>query len=298
MTWRGWRDVLARVVHEAVEDKIMMVSAAVAFYAMLAFFPAMVAAIASYGLIFDAAEVSEQLRQLATYLPYTAARLIGEQLHQFATASGTELGSGLLLGLLGAFWSASSAFAALLEAVNLAYDEPDTEGFVSLRLRAFRFTAGALLGGAVLLALLMATSTAAGDGLVGTGLRWLLLATAAVGGLSVLYRRGPQRKPAKWRWVTTGAIVATVVYLVASSLLAFYVQRITNYEATYGAIGGAIVLMLWLFTTAFAVLLGAELNAELELQVALDTTKGPPKPVGDRGAEKADRVAPLSVSPP
>ena len=121
---------------------------------------------------------------------------------------------------------------------------------------------------------------------------------AAIGGLSVLYRRGPVRTPPQWRWVTTGAIVATLLCLVTTALLAIYVQRITDYEATYGAIGGAIVLMLWLFTSAFAVLLGAELNAELELQVAVDTTVGPARPVGRRGARKADEVAPLSVSPP
>lgn len=298
MTRRGWRDVLSRVVREVIDDKIAMVSAAVAFYAMLAFFPAMVAAIATYGIVFDAAEVRQQLRELATYLPYTAATLIGEQLHRFASASVTELGSGLVLGLLGALWTASSAFAALLEAVNLAYDEAESPCFVRLRLQAFRFTAGALVGGAVVLALLMAIGSVAGDGAIGTGLRWLLLAMAAIGGLSVLYRRGPVRTPPQWRWVTTGAIVATLLCLVTTALLAIYVQRITDYEATYGAIGGAIVLMLWLFTSAFAVLLGAELNAELELQVAVDTTVGPARPVGRRGARKADEVAPLSVSPP
>lgn len=291
MPARGWLDVFRRVAGEIVADRIVMVSAAVAFWAMLSIFPAIFAAVAVYGLVFDVQAIEGQLTELASYLPASAADLMGEQLRRLVASSADELGLRVVFGLLVALWTASTGTASLLEAVNLAYDEEEERSYVQLRLQALRITLGGLLGGATLLAVLMGISWLLGDRAIAMALRWLCLFLAAITGLAVLYRFAPEREPARWRWLAPGAAIATLLWLAASAAFAFYVRSVGDYEATYGALGGAIVLMLWLFATVFAILIGAEINAELESQIARDSTTGPAKPIGARGAVKADELS-------
>lgn len=291
MTWRGWREVVRRVGREIERDRVAMVSAAVAFYAMLALFPALLALISMYGLFFDRLAVEQQLVQLASYLPSSAAELIGEQLRRLVATSPNDLGLRFVLGVLVALWTASTGAAALLEAVNVAYDEDEDRGFVELRIEALSVTLVGIVAGAVLVGTLSTLSWWLGDSLVGQLLRWSVVAASAIGGFSALYRTAPSRRPAKWRWVAPGALLATILWVAVNASLALYVQSVTDYEATYGALGGAIVLLLWLFASVFVMLLGAELNAELEAQLARDSTEGSPEPVGARGAKKADEIA-------
>jgi len=297
MTWRGWKDVVTRVGKEIERDRVAMVSAAVAFYAMLAIFPAMLALIALYGLFFDRLAVEQQLAQLAGRLPASAAELVGGQLRRLVATSPDDLGFRFVVGVLVALWTASTGTASLLEAVNVAYDEDDnSRGFVQLRVVALRATLVALVAGAALVGSLSLVSWWLGDGFAARISRWTIVSASAVGGFTLLYRVAPNRRPPKWRWVMPGALLATLLWIGVNAGLALYVRTVSAYEATYGALGGAIVLLLWLFATVFVVLLGAELNAELEAQLARDTTEGPPSPIGERGAKKADEIAPLAAA--
>jgi membrane protein len=296
---KGWKDILARVRSEAKEDQLPLVSAAVAFYALLAIFPAMIALVTIYGLVADPADVERQLAGMSEMLPETAREVIGGQMRGLAGQSSGALSFGLVASLLGALWVASGGAFALIRAVNIAYDEEERRGFLKLRALALLFTlAGIVLFGVVvfLIGVLPAIFAFVGLGdVVQRALeigRWPLLAALAAFAISAVYRYAPCRTKPKWRWVTWGGAVAPVVWLGATALFSYYVSSFGNYQQTYGAIGGVIVLLLWLYITSFAVLFGAELDAEMEHQTTRDSTVGEPAPMGERGAQMADTVGP------
>ncbi len=295
---RGWWQVTRRAFKESSDDNVSMLAAGVAFFAFLAIFPALIAAITLYGLIADPAQVAQQVESLASSLPQEAQPIITDQLGSVASGSGGALTLGLIISVLAALWSASSGTSNLMAAVNLAYDEDDTRGFVKTRGVALLLTLGAIVFVLVTLTLVAVVPPvldALQLGLVGTILaqvvRWGLLVVLVVAALAVVYRVAPDRDSPKFSWVSTGAIVATVLWIIGSVLFSLYVNNFGSYNKTYGAIAGVVVLLLWLYLTSYIVLLGAEINAESERQTRRDTTKGDEAPMGERGAAAADQVA-------
>jgi membrane protein len=294
----GWWQILRRAWAEQQKDNVGLIAAGIAYYAFTALFPALIAAVTLYGLVADPAQVVEQTSSLTSSLPQDAKTLITGQLTTIANGSSGALGVGLVVGVLGALFSASGGVGSLIKAINIAYDEQETRGFVKLRSLALLLTVGAVLFVVVaigLIAVLPVVVKSIGLGAVGTAvafvLRWVGLVVGMTVALGVLYRLAPDRDAPKLRWVGLGAVVATVLWIVASAGLSLYVSHFGSYGKTYGALAGVVVLLLWLYITAFIVLLGAEINSESEQQTARDTTMGPELPMGQRQAVKADSVA-------
>jgi len=295
---RGWKDVLLRVKQDIKDDQISIIAAGVAFYSMLALFPTLIAAISIYGLFVDPAEAANHVKQLTDVMPDQAAALIGNQLTEVAKASSGAKLTSLILSILISLWSASSGMKALIEGVNIAYDEPETRGFIKLRGLALLLTIGAILVfglaiGAIAVFPALAGKLPGGQVLetVAGVLRWVILGAVIIGGLAVIFRLSPDRDQPRMKWVSSGAIMATVFWLLASIGFSFYADNFANYNKTYGSIGAVVILLFWLYITAFIILIGAELNGQLELQTRKDTTTGPEKPMGDRDAFAADKVA-------
>jgi membrane protein len=298
---KGWWDVAMRTKVEAKDDRVTLLSAGVAFYALLALVPALVALVSIYGLVADPSEVDEQVRDLLGAAPSEVREMISSQLSSITEEGSTGLGWAVVIGIVVALWSASSGVNNLIVAINAAYDEDDTRGFVKRRGLALLLTIGAIVFLVVAFAVIallpsMLADTGVGDaGRLAAGvLRWVLLFAGMLVALAILYRYSPDRDEPRWSWVTPGAILATVLWLVGSALFAFYAANFGKYNETYGSLGAVVVVMLWLFLTALAVILGAELNAELERQTARDTTKGPEVEMGERRATAADTHGPTA----
>src|ERR671916_1103826 len=294
---QGWREVLGRAMRDSQEHNISLLAAGVAFYAFLALFPALISLVTLVGLMADPVQITEQVRSFTVGLPQDSQQLISDQLAAITGSSGGALTMGLLVSLLLALWSASSGTSSLMTAVNLAYDEKEKRGFLKLRGVALLLTLGAVVFLVLTLALIAVVPVvlqAVPLGPVGTVLaqvlRWTLLFVLVVVGLAVLYRVTPDRNSPKLRWVALGSMVAAVLWLLGSAGFSLYVNTFGNYNKTYGALAGVIVLLLWLLLTCYVVLLGAEINAEAERQTACDTTIGEPRPMGQRGAVVADTM--------
>jgi membrane protein len=294
---RGWLQIVRRAWAENSADNMPIIGAGVAFFAFLALFPALIATISIYGLVASPETVSRQIESLSGQLPQEAQKLLSDQLNSIVDNSGGALTVSLIISILAALWSASGGTGNLITAVNLAYDEVETRGFVKRKLLALGLTLGAIVFVLVtfaLIAVVPAVLDALPLGIVGTilaqVLRWVLLLGVMAGALSVLYRVAPDRDAPKFRWVSLGSLVVTVIWAVISLLFSLYVNNFGSYDKTYGAIAGVIVLMLWLQLTVFLVLLGAEINSETEHQTAADTTEGEPQPMGQRDATMADEL--------
>jgi membrane protein len=293
---KGWMDIAKRTGKEVKQDQVPLLAAGVAFYVLLALFPAIIAGVSIYGLVADPQTVRDQIDKLTEMLSPSTADLVGEQIKQVTSGAGGALGLATVIGILTALWSASSGMKALITGVNLAYDEPEGRKFVKLRGLSILMTLGAMVLLAVALALIVgfpAVPDSWPTVLQWTAaiLRFVLLAVLLMAGLAALYRYAPDRDKPKWGWASPGSVVATVLWVLASVGFSIYVNAFGNYNKTYGALAGIIILMFWLYLTAFVVLVGAELNAEMELQTAKDTTAGPEQPLGERDAHAADHVA-------
>ncbi|MBW3619070.1 MAG: YihY/virulence factor BrkB family protein [Actinobacteria bacterium] len=295
----GWRQVAVRVKDEIKDDNVALMAGGVVFYAMLAIFPALIAAMTLWGLLADPATIQDQVASFTGGLPAGAASIIEQQVTEATSGDGRALGWGFAISLLGALWTASSGMKGLINATNTAYDEEETRSFLKLRGLALGLTFLGIvfmLFTLSLVAIVPAVLGTLGLGSLGETLvqwgRWPVLAVAVMTALSVLYRYAADRDEPKWRWTTPGSVIGTVVWLLASAAFALYVSLAgrESYVETYGALAGVIILMLWLFLTAFSVLLGAEINAELEHQTRRDTTSGRPRPRGSRDAYVADHV--------
>jgi membrane protein len=285
------------------EDQVPLLSAGVAFYALLSLFPLVIAGVSIYGLVADPKTVQDQIANLTKLLSPEAADLVGKQLVEVTNGAGGALGLATVIGILTALWSASSGMKALITGVNLAYDETETRKFVKLRGLAILFTLGAMVLMGVALAAIVGYPPIADN--LPTVLRWLvaiirflILGGLLVVALAVVYRYAPDRDEPKWTWVSWGSGIATLLWVVATIGFALYATFFGNYNKTYGALAGVIILMFWLFISAFVVLVGAELNTEMELQTAKDTTKGPEQPMGERGGHAADHVAESPAAQP
>jgi membrane protein len=294
---RGWLAVLKRVKRESVADNASLLAGGVAFFALLAIVPLLVAALAIWGLFANPSDATRLIRDLASGLPHSAQRLISDQLRSIAGRSNAGLSITAAVSLVIALWSASSGTKHLIEAVNAAYDEEDQRGSIKVRGLALMLTIGAVFFGLITIGLIAVLPSALADAGVPHTLRtvldalvWPVLAVMMVAALSLIYRLAPDRRDAKWHWVSWGAVAATVLWLAGSALFALYASNLGSYDKTYGSLGGVVVLMLWLYITALVIVLGAELNAELERQTEHDSTVGEPKPLGERHAVAADTL--------
>ena len=291
---RGWFQIVKRGWAEAKTDQVPLLGAGVAFYAFLALFPALIALVTLYGLFADPAVIAEQVNSL-TALPADVRQLIVDQINN---QNQSALGWAAVLSIALALFSASGGVNNLMTAINVAYDEDDKRHFLKKRLLALALTLGAIIFLVVMLGLVAVVpplvQNLLGDSPVVQFLllaaRWILLVVLVTAALAVLYRVAPDRDAPKMRWVSVGAGVATVLWLLASIGFSVYVATFGNYAKTYGVFAGIIVLLFWLWITSYAILLGAEINAEAEQQTAADTTQGPAQPIGERDAVKADTV--------
>jgi membrane protein len=293
----GWKQILRRVWRAISEDKLGMVAASVAFYALLALFPGIAGVISVYGLLADPAQVAHQFAALHSVLPDEAYRLVDGQMRDLVSRPSGTLGAGLVGAILLSVWSATKGTKALISALNIAYDEHEPRGVVRLNLLAFAMTLFLIVLVVVAVGLIVALPVVldfVGLGAIAEALvrwlRWPALAALVLFTLAVIYRYGPARRQASWHWVSWGSGFAVLLWLVASGLFSLYVSRFGNYNATYGSVGAVIVLLMWLFISAFVVLLGAEVNAEMERQTARDTTYHGTQPRGKRGAYVADHL--------
>jgi membrane protein len=294
---KGWKDVLWRTYAEVSQDRLVAVAAGVTFYTLLAIFPAIAAFVSVYGLFANPATVSDHLASLSGLLPGGAMDIIGEQVTRIASQDQGTLSFALLFSLGLSIWSANAGVKAMMDALNVVYDEEEKRGFLRLNLVSLSFTLGAIvmlivaMSAIVVLPVVLAYVGLGGatEWLIRLG-RWPLLLAVVVFGLAVLYRYGPSRRQAKWRWLTAGSLFAGIAWIAVSILFSWYVANFGSYNETYGSLGAVIGMMTWIWLSSIVVLVGAELNAEIEHQTAEDTTAGPDKPLGARGATMADNV--------
>ena len=294
----GWSSILRRLGRCLIRDDIWLRAAGVAFYTILAAVPALVVPVSIYGLIADPASVRDPLQMLGGLLPREASQFLADQMQAVAASSKVHLGAGLGGAVLAALWSGRSGASAIIAAINMAYGEHEQRSF--LRCQQVALTVGLttllfvvlafVLIALVPLAISVMPLSPTQRMLISLG-RWPALAALMVTGLGLLYRFAPCRRPAKWRWVSAGAITASLLWLSGSAAFSFYVEHAPSYGQTFGTLGAVMLLLTWLFLSAFAVLLGAELNAELERHTTLDTTDGADRPIGQRGAAAADTTA-------
>jgi membrane protein len=291
----GWKAILMRVKSEIKNDHLSLLAAGIAFKALLALFPALIAAITIWGLVASPEEISQQMEGFTDALPEEAAGIITDQMSQVAAGGTGALSLALIISLGIALWSASGGMAGLMEGCNAAYNEVDQRSFPIKRGMALALTVGAIVF--LILAIGLIAVVPAVLGIIGLGgaaetairiAQWPLLALLVMVALAVVYKVAPDREQPQLRWVSWGAVIATVLWLIGSAVFTLYVENFGNFGETYGTFAGIIILMLWLLLTAFVVLLGAEINAELERQTGHDSTTGDPAPLGERGAVSAD----------
>ena len=292
----GWKDVLWRTLKEINRDRLPRVAGGITFYTLLAIVPALAVFVSLYGLFADIGQVQTQLDQMATVIPADVVSILGDQMKRLAVERKANLSIAFALSLALSVWTASNATRALVDGVNIAYDELEKRNVIQLMAVTYAATFGMLVFLLLVTGLLVAAPIALR--MVGLGafeaiwvpLRWAVLLAAAAGAFTLLYRYGPCRSRARWRWVWPGGALASVLWLGGSLGFSWFLNNVANYDATYGSLGAVIGFMMWIWFSVMVVLLGAELNAEIEHQTALDSTTGPEKPLGARGATMADTV--------
>lgn len=293
----GLRDVIWRVIREVSEDRVTLIAAGVTFYLLLAIFPALAALVSLYGLVADPNILTQHLRMMAGLLPPGAFDLFSEQLAVLVAKPHGALGATFFLGLIIALWSTHSGTLALFDAMNVAYEEREKRDFIRLNLIALLFTLCALTLFAIVIGLMAVL-----PGLLAyiwldhyekeliLLARWPIFILLAMCAILTIYRFGPSREPARLRWMTWGAILTMLAWFAMSFALAYYLDHFANYNATYGTFGALIGFLIWMWLSVTILIIGAELNAELEHQTQKDTTTGTPLPIGLRGAYVADTV--------
>lgn len=292
---KGWKDILIRTGKEFSEDQVPMIAAGITFYTLLAMFPALAAFVALYGLFADVVEAQRHLQTLSVIVPPDMLDFLGEQMIRISSERDGGLSLTFITGLLLSIWSANGATKAMITGLNIAYEETEKRKFVAKTGTSLAFTLGFLVFGIFAFAVIAAVPAA--EPFIGsaaaTMIRWItwpiLLAVLGLG-LALLYRFGPSRDRVTWRWITWGSAVALVLWVAASAGFSIYVANFAHYEKTYGSLGAVIGFMMWVWLSSQVILLGGELNSEIEHQTAKDTTVGPEKPLGQRGATMADTV--------
>ena len=297
ITTKGWKDIGLRLKEEVTKDRISLVAGGSAFFLILALFPALAALVSLYGLIADPATLEQQIATLSGVLPGGALDILREELHRLVTQNNSSLGFAFVFTLLISLWSANNGIKTLFMAMNVAYDEEEKRSFIKLNLVSLGFTLLAMIGAVALVSATIVVPALIGLlGLGGTAswlitiLRWPLLLVLVGLGIAALYRWGPSRAPPRWRWISWGTLITALLWLIVSGLFSWYVANFGSYNATYGSLGAIIGFMMWTYISIFILLIGAELNSEIEHQVLADTTTGTPRAMGDRGAVKADTI--------
>ena len=294
----AWRDIAKRTYKRTWDDNIGLVAAGVAFYGFFALLSLLGLIVLAYGFVADPLTVIEHMQALTAVLPSDVAFVIGDQLMNAVRASEKTKGLGILLAFVVATYGGTNGAASVITALNIAYEEKEKRSLFRFYLLAVSMTLCAVV---VALSAIAATAALAylqhllpeaapSLVIVGKVLGYLLLALLAAAIASVLYRFGPSREDAKWRWITPGSLFAALTWLLLTWAFGIYVGRFTNYHA-YGSLGAVVALLSWMYLSAYAFIFGAELNSEIEHQTAKDSTTGSPEPMGTRGASAADNVA-------
>ena len=294
---RGWKDILLRVYVNISRHRIFALAAGMTYYSILAIFPAIAALVAIYGLFSNPTTIARHLDQLGGFLPGGALDVAREQLTRVALKGSHTLGATFLIGLATSLWSANAAMKSLFDTLNIVHGEEEKRGFITLNAISLGFTIGgvifvlAALGSVVVVPVILAYVglSDTGDLLLRIG-RWPAMYLVLTFALAVIYRYGPSRETARWRWITWGSAIAAILWLIVSGLFSWYAANFGKFNETYGSLGAVIGFMTWLWISAIVILLGAEIDAEIEHQTARDTTTGSPKPIGGRGARMADTV--------
>lgn len=294
---KGWRDILYRMYRAISEDRILLTSAGATFYMLLSLVPTLTAFVSIYGIFNNRANVLDHVELLSGIVPPGALQIIRDQLTRLTTESNDKLGIWVVIALALALWSASAGVKAMFEAMNIAYHEKERRNFFKLNAVALLFTLGGAIAALLVAAVVLIMPVLIGYVPGGEGLEWtiriaayiaMLLVLAA--GVGALYRWGASREGAKWRWITPGALLAVVGLGLTSIIFSWYVTNFSDDNATYGSLGAVIGLMTWLWISVTVVIVGAELNSEIEHQTARDSTTGPDLPLGERGAHMADTI--------
>lgn len=293
----GWKDTLTRVKNDLKDDHVSMVSAAMAYYALFAFVPAISATVLMYAWISDPAEISQHIAKASQFIPAELQQILKTQLGTLASQAESSLGLGAIFSLLLALWGASKASKAIMEAMNIIYEEDDKRGFFKKNFMALGMTFLAIVLGILALGVIVVIPAITNLFNFGQAIEmgftvasWVILLGLFSFFLSFAYRFGPDRQKAKWKWVSAGAIIAAVLWAVVSALFSWYAKEFGNFNKTYGSLGAMIVLMTWFYLSSYVILLGGEINAELEHQTKKDSTTGREKPMGTRGARMADTI--------
>jgi len=293
----GWWRILVRAVRRFGDKNLSLAAAGVGFYSLLGLFPAIAALVTTYSLVFDPVQIQAQFDAIRHLIPNEVHQLISRQMTNAADGSKQALGLGLAGAVLLSFWGATRGTRALIVALNIAYDEQEKRGFLKLNALAFGLTLFLVLvlgvAVAVTLAIPIALNLLSFGALPETlaqWLRWPLLALVGLAALGILYRYGPSRREAAWRWLPVGSLLAGLLWLTMSVLFSQYVEHFGSYNATYGSLGAVIILLLWLYLSATAVIVGALINGEAERQTGRDSTQGAARPRGERGAVVADAL--------
>ena len=293
----GWKDILLRVYANLSKHRIMGLAAGMTYYSILAIFPAIAALVAVYGLFSDPSAIAKHLDQLGGFLPGGALEVARDQLTRVASKGSQTLGLTFLVGLGFSLWSANAAMKSLFDTLNIVHNEEEKRGIIKLNAISLLFTVGgvifvvAALGSIVVVPVILdyVGLSQGGDLLLRAG-RWPVMFLVLTFALAIIYRYGPSRETPRWRWITWGSAIAALLWLCISGLFSWYAASFGKFNETYGSLGAVIGFMTWLWISAIVILLGAEIDAEMEHQTVRDTTTGAPKPMGARGARMADTV--------
>ncbi|MGL9622373.1 YihY/virulence factor BrkB family protein [Bradyrhizobium sp. U531] len=294
---RGWKDIFRRVYGNIGNHRILALAAGMTYYSILAIFPALAALVSIYGLFSDPGSIAKHLDEIGGFIPGGAIEVAREQFTRVTTKGDWTLSFSFAIGLAISLWSANAAIKSLFDTLNIVYGEREKRGFFKLNAMSLTFTLAAI--GFILAALAAVVAVPvvlqhlwlshAIELLIRIAV-WPTMFVAVAVGLACIYRFGPSGEAPRWRWITWGSTAATVLWLIASALFSWYAANFGTFNQTYGSLGAIIGFMIWLWISAIVILLGGELNAEMEHQTARDTTTGAPKPLGARGAKMADTV--------
>ncbi|MGX4773992.1 YihY/virulence factor BrkB family protein [Bradyrhizobium guangdongense] len=301
--WAGWKDIFWRTYQRIGDDRLLATAGGVVFFGLLAIFPAVTALVSSYGLFANPATISDNLQKLAMMLPEGTFQIVQEQVGRVVSKGNTALGATFLFGLVLAIWSANAGVKSIFDALNVAYEEREKRSFIKLNVVSLAFTVGGIVALLLMVGAVVAfplaldhLGMAPESKLIVALARWPLLFLILLVALAILYRFAPSRDAPRWQWLSLGAVTASILWIAGSALLSWYLSSFANYNATYGSLGAAIGLMMWMWMSAIVIMFGAELNSEIERQTLRDTTTGRPKPLGNRDAVSADTVGAAAPS--
>ncbi|MBR0551359.1 YihY/virulence factor BrkB family protein [Stakelama marina] len=296
--WKAWKAIFGRIYVMTGYHNLSLMAAGMAFFAFLSIVPLLGAIVMTYGLVADPATVAAHMKTIIQLVPADAARLIQDQLTSIASTAADKAGLGLAIALFFSLFGAMRAAGGMIGALNVVYEEDETRSIIRTTLLSLVLTVGAVFAAiiGVIAAAVLGYLKQFADILGHSGVvliqiaTWIVAGAIASGGFAFVYRFGPDRARAEWRWLSIGSVASTLLWLLATVLFGLYAANFANYNATYGALGAVVVLLMWLYVSAYAILIGAEINAEAERQTGVDSTTGTPRPFGERGATVADTL--------